>query len=622
MAKVKISDEIINNECSTVQKRNKWLAEYKVHGYGDEPDTMEAFGIPFEKSGIIPFGFTVSPFNPQYGLNEIGLAKMFADEYKNRVRYCVNQKQWYIFDCCKGWIADKNSKILDIYQRFISKLAYAYSLIDNDDYRKVFGKFLKCTSISTCDNILRHAAKYYPFDAIEMDAKIDIVAAHNGVIQLDRENGTFDFRSFHPDDMTTKRMSVIYDPDAKCPRWEQFIAEIMNGDAELITFLQIFLGQMMYGRNEQKAFGIFLGVTTNNGKSTLVEALKDLLGDYAVSVSESVISKGNNNQINELEQLAKTQGARMVSLPEPRQNLQLNEQVLKSFTGNGSIHVRRLYQEGFDIQPGATLIIDTNYELALRDMSVFHRKSVILFPFNVSFSENQIDTRLFEKLRAESSGILNWILKGWEMYCALTPNSCQWTLPARMQQVINEYAHDSDIIHRFIEENYQITTNRSDVVPMAELYQRYRTWSLENGDSPRSAKNINPEIKHKLAELLDLPKDMLPVRKTNGGTMCYYGLRPLRIGEESVVSANYNVDTQDTIAAFQRYCFCGFGPSSTGTPVADIMRGFRAAHPDCKITAPACMGVLETLSGQPIVDGRAMVESREAMAQYTIHSCA
>lgn len=404
------------------------------------------------------------------------------------MRYCVNQKQWYIFDRCKGWIAEKNSKILDIYQRFIRNLAYAYNLIDNDDYRKAFGKFFKCTSISTCDNILRHAAKYYPFDAVEMDAKIDIVAAHNGVIQLDLANGTFHFRSFHPDDMTTKRMSVTYDPDAKCPRWEQFVGEVMDGNAELITFLQIFSGQMMYGRNEQKAFGIFLGVTTNNGKSTLVEALKDLLGDYAVSVSESVISKGNNNQINELEQLAKTQGARMVSLPEPRQNLQLNEQVLKSFTGNGLIHVRRLYQEGFDIQPGATLIIDTNYELTLRDMSVFHRKSVILFPFNVSFSENQIDTRLFEKLRAESSGILNWILKGWEMYCALTPNSCQWTLPARMQQVINEYAHDSDIIHRFIEDNYQITANRSDVVPMAELYQRYRTWSLENGDSPGAQK--------------------------------------------------------------------------------------------------------------------------------------
>ena len=69
MAKVKISEEIIN-ECSTAQKRNEWLAQYKVHGYGDEPDTMEAFGIPFEKSGIIPFGFTVSPFDlRQYRIN-------------------------------------------------------------------------------------------------------------------------------------------------------------------------------------------------------------------------------------------------------------------------------------------------------------------------------------------------------------------------------------------------------------------------------------------------------------------------------------------------------------------------------------------------------------------------
>lgn len=63
MAKKKrISKEIID-QLHSPDAIKEWCKAYKVNEPGDEPNTKAAFGIPFEKSGILPYGWPVNPYD-------------------------------------------------------------------------------------------------------------------------------------------------------------------------------------------------------------------------------------------------------------------------------------------------------------------------------------------------------------------------------------------------------------------------------------------------------------------------------------------------------------------------------------------------------------------------------
>ena len=45
-----------------------------------------------------------------------------------------------------------------------------------------------------------------------------------------------------PENLVRKSAGTSYDPQAKCPKWEKFLLEIMCGDDELVRYLQRALG--------------------------------------------------------------------------------------------------------------------------------------------------------------------------------------------------------------------------------------------------------------------------------------------------------------------------------------------------------------------------------------------
>ena len=606
--KTKITEAVVKSICSQADY-DTWVSACIVSAPGEEPDTFDGFGVPFESAGILPYGCRVNPYdNEKYPLNQVGFSKLLADQYRDEIRYCHTDKTWYVFDHDKGWIANDSKNLLfDKIREFERRIQYACSLIDGETYQQSFAKaFLDQLSNNTrIKNVLELVSHEYAFSASEMDTRIDIIATQNGVIQL-KTDGSFDFHAFRPEDMTTRHAGTYYDPDAKCPRWDQFILEIMDGDREKADFLQIFLGQSLYSENEQKAFAIFFGKNTNNGKSTLVATLKSLLGDYAVAVNEGLIQKHSNAGVHESSELAKTKGAKIVSLQEPSKDLQVNVATIKNITGRDSVSARFLNQNGFDFIPGYSLIISTNHELSLRDLSVFQRGSVVLFTFKRSFTGSEVDTQLEEKLKAELPGILNWLLEGWAKYCAACPDGRRWILPQSMQDDIADYWHRSDLVRIFLEENYVITNNPNDTVPKAEVYQQYRRWSLTNGDQPRSSKAVQPEIKARLAEMLG-QRNIDPERKIGKGIRCYYGLRPINSDTEDTVES-----IEDKRRAFRHFFFANYEPSPhQHTPLEDIYSDYTNSTLSTKpLNMQECRWEIEDLLGNKVIDNAVSVAKR------------
>jgi hypothetical protein len=103
---------------------------------------------------------------------------------------------------------------------------------------------------------------------------------------LNVQNGTLDLetgnlRDFDRDDFLTKRAKVSFDPFADCPKFDEFLNFIFDGDKDTIHFLLKALGYTLTGDIGEQCFFICHGLGAN-GKTTLIEILMKMLGpDFA-----------------------------------------------------------------------------------------------------------------------------------------------------------------------------------------------------------------------------------------------------------------------------------------------------------------------------------------------------
>jgi len=100
---------------------------------------------------------------------------------------------------------------------------------------------------------------------------------------LNCANGTIDLkagtlREHQQNDLITKLCPAGYDPDAQAPHFQEFLTGIFNNDPQLIAYVRRLLGYCLTGDVREQILPIFWG-SGANGKSTLINAVADTLGD-------------------------------------------------------------------------------------------------------------------------------------------------------------------------------------------------------------------------------------------------------------------------------------------------------------------------------------------------------
>ena len=156
----------------------------------------------------------------------------------------------------------------------------------------------------------------------KLDADPYLLGVRNGVIEL--RSGKF--RAAKRDDYVTKIAGVAFDAAAKCPQWESFLEKII-GDAELIEYLKRATGYVLTGLTGEEVMFIPWG-SGSNGKSTYLETLFRLMGDYAVAADASLLVT-NKRQGGATPDLVRLHGRRLVAINETEQNDHLNESRVK-----------------------------------------------------------------------------------------------------------------------------------------------------------------------------------------------------------------------------------------------------------------------------------------------------
>ena len=228
------------------------------------------------------------------------------------------------------------------------------------------------------------------------------------------------------------------------PNFQRFLTRVQP-HASVRRFLAQWFGYSLTGLNDEQKF-LFNWGKGRNGKSTLLEGVSHIVGDYGKTLPiESFLDQGRGrNAGGPSEDLAVLPGTRLLRTSEPEKGAKLAEASIKMFTGGEPISARRVYKGQFEFLPTFKLTISGNYrpQITGTDDGIWRR--LMLVPWAVQIPKDEIDLKLSSKLRAEKSGILNWMLDGLRDYL-----DHGLVLPSEVINATQVYREDSDPLGQF-----------------------------------------------------------------------------------------------------------------------------------------------------------------------------
>lgn len=413
------------------------------------------------------------PLDQRYKETDADNGRRFADRYHEQFKHS-KALGWLHWNGHK-WERNADVLVMDAARNTARMILDEALDTSQDDFKKITKWAAASLSRSKLDSMLYLASSEKDIRVTPSDFDTDnfILNTHNGIIDL--RDGLFSENN--PDRMLSKSVSTDYDSCAPCPRWVSFLDRIMDGNQNLIRFLQRAIGYSLTGSTVEQCFFLCYG-TGANGKSVFLETMRGLLDDYASAAEFSTfLATSSENVRNDIAALA---GARFVSANESGADKRLSEQIIKALTGGDTISARFLFHEYFEFRPQFKVWMATNHKPIIRDTDHAIWRRVRLVPFNVTIPEDERDPHLSAKLREEFPGILNWAIQGcmdWQQNGLGTPSE--------VTEATNEYRNEQDTIASFI-----------DACCIAKAEARYSAAKLhklycENTGEKVSAKEFN-----------------------------------------------------------------------------------------------------------------------------------
>ena len=454
--------------------------------------------------------------NPRYGHEEIGIGNAFADYYKPIARFNADRGIWYVYDG-QIWQPDENAlAIAELAKRLADRLySFALQIKDEDTRNRYIKRIQKLQLRKNRRTMVEDAKSVYPVRMSLFDSNTHLFNCQNGTLDL----ATLEFHPHDPKDFITKLSPVVYDPDAICPRWNQFVDEVMMGKAEVGRYLQKAVGYSLTGDTSLECLFIMYGPTTRNGKTTTIDTILKLMGEYGRSAKPDMLASNFRGPSNGApsEDVARLAGARFVGISEMEQKLTINASLTKQLTGNNKITARFLHENSFEFHLQAKIFIDTNHLPNVTDQTLFESGRIKIIPFNRHFEDHEQDKTLKATLTDPEnlSGIFNWAVEGYRLYKTEGLDE-----PDAVKSATAQYRQDSDRISQFIDswlEEGKDEDGDKYQVPCKAAYRVYSNWCNEMNYHPDNYKNFRAAMEKAF---------MVETRRPKGGG----SMTPLIIG--------------------------------------------------------------------------------------------
>lgn len=274
-------------------------------------------------------------------------------------------------------------------------------------------------------------------------------------------NGTYDLTTneIHEprrEDLITRIAPVKYDELAGCKRFIQFMREIFPNDPELVGYVQRLLGYALSGYCTERVLPFWIGGGAN-GKSVLANIILGVLGKladgYGMEASFNSFITGKFNEPDKpRNDIMRFEGKRFITASEKDdETARLDTELLKKISGNDDLSGRGNYAPDGQFKPQAKVFLRMNNKPRVADAtdSFWDRVKPIRFP--QKFDETKANPHLAEEIvQAEASGILNWMIEGWQqVQMAWEKKEAALPTPASVLKETLEYRTSQSQVARF-----------------------------------------------------------------------------------------------------------------------------------------------------------------------------
>ena len=420
------------------------------------------------------------------GRTELANARRLVKLHGDDIRWCDPWGKWIIWDGTR-WKVDDTCRIdavaKDVPRELWPQLAEAALKVDSKTV-DAMARFAKSSAQANGLRNMVSLARSEPGVPIlpdTLDTQPWLLNVENGTLDLK----TGELQPHSRDDLITKLAPVVYEPDADCRLWLEFLNTIMAGNEDLIGFLRRAIGMSITGAIGEHVL-MFLYGSGANGKSTFLNTTQSLLGpDYSMKAPPDLlmVRQGESHPTER----ADLYGKRLVSCIEAEDGRRLAESLVKELTGGDRVRARRMREDFWEFDPTHHIWLAANHKPPIRGTDQGMWRRIKLVPFTVTIPPEQQDTQLPERLLDELSGILNWALLG----------VIEWQAdglgePQAVKDATKEYREQMDLIGNFLEERCLVAENAE--VGSGGLYKAYRGWCEQNGEHPAKQRDFGMRL--------------------------------------------------------------------------------------------------------------------------------
>lgn len=414
--------------------------------------------------------------------DDMGNARRLIAAAGGNIRYNYTDDKWLLWDGCK-WAKDDTGGIFRFADRAVNAMEQEQRLYESDPQMdEAFKKHMKKSRSNHAKKAMEQEVRHIvPVTNADLDRKHHLLNTPGGIVNL--KDGSLS--PCNPELFLTMAVRCAPAEASDCPRWNKFLEEIFCGDTDLIRFIQKAVGYTLTGSTSEQCV-FFLHGNGSNGKSTFVEILRHLFGDYAANVqAESIMMRGKASG-SASSDIARLCGVRFVTSAEPSEGMKVNEGLLKQISGEDLVTARKLYGNEFEFQPRFKLWMSTNHKPIIRgtDEGVWRR--IRMIPFDASFSGSQKDRNLKYKLVKELPEILRWAIDGcllWQKEGLIPPRA--------VQQATDAYRAEMDVVSAFLE---ACCITGQGEVKSSQLYAAYCQWAEINNEYRMSNTKFGVEL--------------------------------------------------------------------------------------------------------------------------------
>jgi P4 family phage/plasmid primase-like protien len=320
--------------------------------------------------------------------------------------------------------------------------------------------------------------------ALEMDAQPNDLCTPQGIVNLQ----TGEIRA--PDrriDLST-RQTTVSPNKISTPLWSGFLKDVLQ-DEERIAYLQELLGSSLFGDSRFHVLPVLVG-SGANGKSTLLDVVAGVLGDYAATMPENFLLDANGAA--HPTEIARLRGVRFAMASETRPDGKFNESRVKMLTGGDTLSARFMNQNFFDFKPTHTLFLALNHLPAVKSGGDGFWRRLRKIDFNITIAPEKRKENLAQlMIETEGPGILQWMIEG-----AVRVTTQGFSEPDSVKAATLTYRHEEDHIAKFVDE--RIVVAATGTATKTSVFNAYRNWCIDNGEKYITQNALAREIRSRL----------------------------------------------------------------------------------------------------------------------------